>query len=388
MFTKLLFFLLFASFLLISPLKTFAQDEQTEPDQKALVSAGKQEILRGEVLKVDEESGREILGRQYPVQVVRVKIFEGAEKGQEVTIRHGERFSITQGRKVSTGEKIVLVKDTTIIGDETKVDYQIVDKYRLPQVAAITMVFALLVLALSRLRGLGSLVGLAISLLVIIKFIVPQILSGRDPLLVIIVGSFFIMLTTIYLAHGFSKRTTIALASTAFTLTTVVLLSVLFVKISKLSGLGNEDAASLQFGQATAGINFRGLLLGGMVIGALGVLDDITTSLATAVFELKRANEKLKFGELFSSGMAIGREHITSLVNTLLLAYAGASLPIFLFIVLNPSGQPMWFILNSEILMEEAIRTLAGSFGLVLAVPITAFLAASFIGKIKEIKIK
>lgn len=378
MLRKLLCFLIFAIFLLFNPLITSAQNGQTEPSQEALVSGGKQEVLRGEVIKVDEEAGREILGRQYPVQVVVVKLLEGGDKGQEVTIRHGERFSISAGRRVSAGEKIVLVKDTTVIGDQTEVDWQIVDKYRLPQIAAITMVFALLVLALSRLRGLGSLIGLAISLMVIVQFIVPQILKGRDPLLVIILGSFFIMLTTIYLAHGFSRRTTIALASTAFTLTTVVLLSVLFVKITKLSGLGNEDAASLQFGQSTAGINFRGLLLGGMVIGALGVLDDITTSLATAIFELKRANEKLKLGQLFTSGMAIGREHITSLVNTLLLAYAGASLPIFLFIVLNPSGQPMWFILNSEILMEEAVRTLAGSFGLVLAVPITAFLAANF----------
>lgn len=347
-----------------------------ENEQQPLVGPSQEEIVKAQVLMITNEGQKEILGKSYPFQEVKFKILEGTDSGKEVTINHGERFSVVEGQKVKVGETIVVVKLTVPIGEETQIDYQIIDKYRLPQIVAITLVFALLVLALSRLKGLGSLVGLAISLLVIVKFIVPQILAGRPPLPVVIVGSIFIMLTTIYLAHGFSKRTTIALVSTTITLVIVGLLSVTFVKIGNLSGLGNEDANALRFGQQTAGINFQGLFLGGIIIGALGVLDDITTSLSTAIFELKKANIKLKFKQLVSSGMAIGREHISSLVNTLLLAYAGASLPIFLFIVINPTKQPLWFILNSEIIVEEVVRTLAGSFGLVLAVPITCLLAA------------
>ncbi len=373
------FFSVFIFLTIFGP-NVLAQNSQDEP----LVKPSKEEILRAQVIEIQNEGQKEIVGKIYPFQLVKVKFLEGSENGRELVINHGEKFSISESQKVKKGEKIVIVKLTTQFGDQVNTDFQIIDKYRLPQIAAITLIFAVLVLVLSRLRGFGSLLGLALSLLVIVKFIVPQILAGRDPLLVIIAGAFFIMLTTIYLAHGFSRRTTIALVSTTITLIVVVLLSVLFVDLTNLSGLGNEDAGALRFGGQTANINFRGLFLGGIIIGALGVLDDITTSLSASVFELKRANNGLKFKQLVTSGFAIGREHISSLVNTLLLAYAGASLPIFLFIVLNPTNQPMWFILNSEIIMEEVVRTLAGSFGLVLAVPITTILAASFVGKIKE----
>jgi uncharacterized membrane protein len=142
-----------------------------------------------------------------------------------------------------------------------------------------------------------------------------------------------------------------------------------------LTGLGSEDAASLLYGQ-TGSINFQGLLLGGIIIGSLGVLNDITIGLSASMYELALANPKYTFKELFASGLRIGSEHIAALVNTLALAYAGAGLPIFIFIVLNPSHQPVWMILNSELLAEEIVRTLAGSIGLILAVPLTAVFAA------------
>lgn len=139
--------------------------------------------------------------------------------------------------------------------------------------------------------------------------------------------------------------------------------------------MGSDEATSLLFGE-TSNINFKGLLLGGMIIGFLGVLDDITTSLSATVFELKRVNPKLNFKGLVQSALKIGNEHISSLVNTLVLAYAGASLPLFLFIVLNPQEYPLWFIINSELISEEIVRTLVGSIGLLFAVPITTLLAA------------
>ena len=213
-----------------------------------------------------------------------------------------------------------------------------------------------------------------LSLGVIIKFIVPQILAGRDPLLVSVIGSVFILVTTIYLAHGFSKQTTAAVISTALTLVLTGILSVAFVNMTHLTGVASEEALSLQFGP-TASINFKGLLLGGMIIGFLGVLDDVTTGMAATVFELKKVNSKLKPRELISSSLNVGREHVSSLVNTLVLAYAGASLPLFLFIVLNPQKYPPWYIINSEFVAEEIVRTLVGSIGLLCAVPITALIA-------------
>jgi uncharacterized membrane protein len=184
---------------------------------------------------------------------------------------------------------------------------------------------------------------------------------------------------TMYLAHGFGTQTHIALSATALSLFLTALFSILFVSLAKLSGMGTEDAYSLQqgFGQV---INFRGLLLGGIIIGALGVLDDVTTTQAAAIHELHETNPKASFEDLFRKGMRVGQTHIASVINTLVLAYAGASIGIFIYLHLGIKQdiQPLWVMLNSEVIMEEVIRTLAGSLGLILAVPITTLLAAFF----------
>src|SRR5258706_5720772 len=241
--------------------------------------------------------------------------------------------------------------------------------------------FFLAVILLSKWQGFGSILGMVVSLGIIIQYITPQSLAGGDPLFISIVGCLMIMVTTIYLAHGLSKKTTIALVATFLSLLATGLFSILFVQMARLSGLGSEDAYSLKLG-TTATINLKVLLLVGILIGTLVVLDDVTTGLAASIFELAKVNSNLKFTELFQSGLAIGREHIASLVNTLVLAYAGASLPIFLTLILNPNHYPLWLILNDELIMEEVVRTLAGSLGLVLAVPLTTFLAAFYLSKL------
>ncbi len=287
------------------------------------------------------------------------------------TLTYGDMVSITQNQEVTSGQTIVLMKSAT----PRQTTYQIVDNYRLTNLYPIAILFLVVVLLVTRLKGLGAIVGLAISLAVIIAFIVPQILAGQDPLLASIVGALFIMVATMYLAHGFSQKTNIALIATSLALVLTGILSYVAVHMTFLNGLGSEDAASLQFG-STGTINFQGLLLGGIIIGSLGVLEDITTGLAASIQELSLANHKLKFRQLVGSGLRIGSEHIAALVNTLVLAYAGVGLPIFLFLVINPNHQPLWFIINSELIMEEIVRTLAGGIGLILAVPLTAIFAA------------
>jgi uncharacterized membrane protein len=287
--------------------------------------------------------------------------------GLEVVVDHGQMFTISQGQLVHAGEVVVVNKS-----DQR---YNISDKYRLDAVGWMVGAFLVLVVLLAGKNGAGSILGMAISLAVIVKFLVPAILAGHSPLLVSIIAAGVIMTVTIYLAHGFSQRTTVALIATGICLTLVGVLAVLGVELLGLTGLGSEEAFSLTFGTETT-INFKGMLLGGIIIGALGVLDDITTGSVAAVFELANANSKLSFKDLFGRGLVIGREHITSLVNTLVLTYAGAALPIFLLIVLNPNNFPLWTILNSEMLVEEMVRTICGSVGLILAVPVTTFLSA------------
>ncbi len=335
----------------------------------------KEEMLKAKVVEITDEGEKNIEGLEnYSniFQTVKVEILEGEDIGEQIVLEHGGLLAINQSQKVHKGQTVVLVKITQEDGNS---QYQIIDKYRINELIYIALVFLILVLVLSRWKGVGSFLGMLISLLVIIKFIVPQILNGNDPFTISIAGSVFILITTIYLAHGFSRQTSVAVASTTLTLILTGILSVIFADLTNLTGLASDDAYSLQFGD-TSSINFKGLLLGGMIIGFLGVLDDVTTGMAATVFELKKVNRELKFAQLVRSSLNVGREHISSLVNTLVLAYAGVSLPLFIFIVLNPQNHPMWFVINSEFIAEEIVRTLVGSIGLLCAVPISAVIAS------------
>lgn len=333
----------------------------------------RQELIKAQVVEIVDEGTKKFaeVDQSFVYQTVKLKLLDGPDGGTEIMVDYGGQYTLKDSQKVKEGQTVVLSK----IDGPNGPQYQIIDKYRINELAFIALLFFVLVLLLSRWKGVGSFLGMILSLGVIVWFIVPQILAGHDPLLISIAGSIFILVTSIYLAHGFSKQTTIAVVATALTLVLTGFLSVAFVNLTSLTGLSSEDAFSLQFGP-TASINFKGLLLGGMIIGFLGVLDDVTTGLAATVFELKKVNSRLKTGQLISSSLNVGREHISSLVNTLVLAYAGASLPLFLYIVLNPQGYPMWFVINSEFIAEEVVRTLVGSIGLLCAVPITAVLAA------------
>lgn len=361
MFQKIIFIFLFSSTLILAtPL--FAQ---------TIVPI--QEYRKARVEKIIEEGEIDIAGNKQPIQKVEVKILEGADKDTIATIEHGTKIKLKNDQKVYPGETVVLYRSgfNGIIDD-----YQIIDKYRLDNIFYLALGFFILVLAVGRLQGLGSIIGLLISFLVIIKFIVPQIITGADPLLISIIGSSIIILTSIYFSHGFSLKTTIAILSTVITLIITGLLAVFAVKASSLTGLGNEVAYGLNFNPALSNLNLRGLLLGGIIIGTLGILDDVTTTQASTVFELKKANPSLSFKELLRRGFRVGKDHISAVVNTLVLAYTGISLPILLVIILNPSEQPLWLMLNGEPITEEIVRTLIGSFGLVLSVPITTVFAA------------
>lgn len=315
-----------------------------------------------------------------PFQELRLKYLDGDLQNTEMDLDYGKQANLTNDQLVKVGDTVVVIKTS---GPDDSTIYQITDKYRLNSIWPFIIFFFVAVIILSQWKGVGSIVGMVMSLLVILKYIVPQILAGHDALTVSIIGCLVIMVTTIYLAHGFSWKTTISVISTFLTLVGIGLLSVLIVKVSNLTGLGSDDAASLRFG-VTGNIDFKGLLLGGILIGSLGVLDDITTGLSASVFELSKANSKLNFGQLFVAGLSIGKEHISSLVNTLVLAYAGSGLPIFLMIVLNVNNSPMWLILNDGLIMEEIARTIAGSIGLVFAVPLTTLLSAWYISKNKN----
>lgn len=272
------------------------------------------------------------------------------------------------------GQRIVLERLEKADGSVT---YFVRDAYRLPAILWLVAGFLLLTVVFGRMIGITSTLGLAISIAILTTFVMPLIASGYDPLLISLTGAIGIACTSLLLAHGFKRRTYVALASTLLTLGISTLLAIFAVWLSRLSGIGSEETVFLQAG-ALSGVDLHGLLLGGIIIGCLGVLDDITTAQTAAVDEISRANPSLSRERVLRSGMSVGREHIASLTNTIALAYAGASFPLLLLLHAE-SQYPLWSTLNSEFFAEEIIRTLVGSATLVLAVPISTWLAVHFL---------
>jgi len=271
------------------------------------------------------------------------------------------------------GDRIVLSFDPEA-GEGFR--YQYADRQRRPVLLWLALAFALTVVLLGRLRGLAALAGLTASLFVLLLFVLPAILDGRSPLLVAVVGASLIAYLAIYLAHGFTIMSTVALLGTVASLALTAALAHLFVELAQLSGFASEEAIIVQIGAAD--LDLAGLILGGVVIGALGAIDDMTVTQASAIWELHAANPRLGRDGLLRAGLRIGRDHVASTVNTLFLAYAGASMPILVLFVL--SEQSLGTVANGETVATEIIRTLVGSIGLVAAVPVTTWVAARTVG--------
>jgi uncharacterized membrane protein len=297
-----------------------------------------------------------------------VRLSEGPEAGQTITL---ELQDSPTSVDLDVGDRIVLGRATDP-GVPDDLRYSFADFQRERPLLLLLALFVAAVLALGRWHGARALAGLAISLVVLVKFVLPSILDGNNAVFVSLVGSAIVMLVALYLAHGFNDRTTTAVVGTLVSLGLTGALAVLFIALTELTGLADEDARILQL--ASTSIDLRGLILGGIIIGTLGVLDDVTVTQVSAVWELHRANPDLGRRGLYSSALRIGRDHIASTVNTLVLAYAGASLPLLVLFVEVRRG--LGDVLTGETVATEIVRTLVGSIGLVASVPITTALAA------------
>jgi uncharacterized membrane protein len=297
-----------------------------------------------------------------------IRILEGPDKGQ--TFAQQLTFVPGSPRPGAGDEVVVGHQENAPSGFE----YAFVDYQRRAPLLWLTAIFGSAVLVLGRFRGAASLVGLGASLAVLLVFVVPAILDGRDPVAVALVGASAIAFLALYLAHGFSRKTTVALLGTLGGLGVTAILAEVFQGMTHLTGLASEEGRFLQ--AVGVQVSFAGLMLGGVIIGALGAIDDITVTQASAIWELKEANQSLSGRHLYRSGMRIGRDHVASTVNTLALAYLGASMPILLLFVL--SNQSLGTVANGEIIATEVFRTLVGSIGLIASVPLTTLLAVRF----------
>lgn len=310
-----------------------------------------EDIIKGTVI--------EKIGQQEDIE--RYKVDLNGEKVEAQFTNVHSRYNIQNGNKVLV----------TKSGNQ----YFITDFYRYNYLVTLFVIFAVLSVLIAGIKGFSSLIGLVVSFFIIFSYIIPNINNGHDPVLITVSAAVLIVSVTFYLSHGFTLKTTVSVIGTIISLSLTGLLAMYFINKTHLTGSASEELAFLENINNNK-LNISGLLLSGIIIGTLGILDDITISQASVTAEIKKTNPDIDPAHLFMQTMNVGRDHIASLVNTLILVYTGGFLPLLLLISTNP--KPFSEVINYEIFAEEIVRTLVSSIGLILAVPITTALATYF----------
>jgi len=309
-------------------------------------------------------------------QIVKVKLLDGTQKNHSVEIARNINFGDSAAKRLPIGSEVLLSKDNTN-GNK----YGLIARWYMPGIATLFIILLILVVVIGAWRGITSVFGLAISVAILAVFVVPNIVNGHNAFVTCIEGAILITLVSLYIAHGFTKRTTVAFVASLITLLAIVGLTAFASRVTGTSEIIDESNLGLLY--ATHPIDLGGLLTGGVVIASLGVLFDITTGQAATIDELHKADRKLPISRLFWKGMSVGREHVAALINTLALVYVGVALSsIVTTIVLNQQANyhaPLLVNLNTEVVAEEVMRTCVASIAMLLAMPITTWLAAYFL---------
>ena len=365
--TKIIILIMVATFI-ATPNFVFAQEDSEQNNYQ-------EEIFEAKVLEILEqkETIRED-GSKSILQKLKLKGLEGKWKDQEI-IFDGTEVDVIAKNLYKKGNKVLVSHSQDGDGNDY---YYVTDFVRRENLYFLAVIFVLIILITGKWRGFRALLGLIFSFFIILKIIIPQILNGHNALFISLTSALLIIFVSTYLVYGLNKKSTIAILGTFAGIAIVGFFSILFTNLTKLAGFAEEETIYL-VGLTGGNINLQGLLLAGFIVGALGVLDDITVSQVSTVQEIHGTDPSLTRLAIYKKAMRVGVDHIASMVNTLFLAYAGAALPLLLlFSFKQPPFLTFSQIINHEIIATEIVRTLVGSIGLALAVPITTFLAAYF----------
>lgn len=354
---------IFLVILLLFPAVAIAQKDQAPIDV----------FFKAEVVKIIEQANSVLPdGREMKQQHLLLRGREDPFQDQEFEFNGIDDFGPIVKNSYRAGDTVLAVASYDADGN---VSYYVTDYVRTKYLWLLMIIFACVLIGVGRVKGLRSLIALALTFLIIIKYIIPQILAGANALVVSFLGALLILLIIIYVTEGWRARSHLAATSIFFSLLFTIFLSWLFVTLAKLTGVASEEVSFLiNIGEQA--INFKGLLLAGIIIGSLGVLDDIVISQVATVEQIAKAINSGDHREIFKRAYRVGVSHIASMTNTLFLAYAGVALPLLILFISGESAFTSWGqIINNEAIATEIIRTLAGSIGLILSVPITTYLA-------------
>lgn len=368
MFKKLLILILFA--FLFLPFFVLAQEY---PDVSS-------EIFEAKVIKiVDQKEITREDGTNGLQQNISLRGLTGNFVNQEIEYQGISEFDVIGNNVYKEGDK-VLVQRSVVSGEVDK--FYIIDFIRRGYLYLLAAIFVVVIVIAGKSKGLKALLSLVLSFFIIIKLILPQILAGSNPLLVGVLGAFFILVVMIYITGGWNQKSHLAILSVFLALVATMILSIIFTSLTRLTGMASEEAAFL-IGIGQQVIDFRGLLLAGILIGTVGVLDDVIVGQIEAVKQIKEANPDLANKNVFKMAYQVGNSHLGAIINTLFLTYAGASLPLLLLFTIHQEPFLSFSqVINNEIIATEIVRSLVGSIGVALSLPISTYLAAKYL-KIK-----
>lgn len=330
--------------------------------------------LVGQVVAIEEQGQESWLDELVPFQLLKIRLVSQGHQDEVITVKNsalGMGMAQVQYQEYQLGDKLKIVAQP--VEGQTEPNYSLDGQVKSPGLTLLIVLFVVVVLVIGRVWGLMSLLGLVASFVVIFRLVVPMIINGQNPVVAAILGSVVIIPLTFYISHGFNKKTHVGVVATLIGLSITGLLALYFVDATHLTGFASEEAGFIQV-ERQGSIDIRGLLLAGIIIGTLGILDDVTIGQASVVKQLKRANPKMGVKDLFVKGMHVGQDHISSMVNTLVLVYAGSALPLLLLFF--GSDKSFVEILEFELIAEEIVRMLVGSLGLVLSAPLATLMAA------------
>ncbi|MDO8592939.1 MAG: YibE/F family protein [bacterium] len=347
------------------------------PAARAQDAAAPQETFKAIVIRILEErqvTAPDEKGREQTLtrQKLRLRGLNGAYRGKEFAVNLLDDQNTLNKAVYKVWDQVLVMYSADEQGGG---EFFITDFVRTKVLFWLFVFFAAAVLLVGRIKGLRSLISLALTFLVLIKFIIPRILDGADPVMITVIGSIAILFIIIYLTEGVNMKSHITSVSILLSLVFTVYFSWLLIHLASLSGLSNEEAGFIvNLGAKT--LNLQGVLLAGIIIGTLGALDDVIIAQVATVEELHLANPGQSRGEILKKALNVGVSHISAMSNTLFLAYAGASLPLLILFVSGQSAFASWDIaMNNEMLATEIIRALAGTIGIVLSVPLATIIS-------------
>ena len=327
-----------------------------------------QGVWRAEVVEILDQSFEAVPGTDSTqlIQTVRADVLDGPKAGQQIDIPY-------DFLELKEGQRFYFRHDIYIDGSES---YGVISVERMRSLMLVVMVFVAAIIWLGGRQGVRSLIALSGSIAAIFFILIPAILAGWNPVWVSAGVAAVVLFAAIFFTHGFNRESAVAYSGTMISVVCTGLFAAFAVWVTSLSGFSTDESVYLNMNTRGV-IDFSALLLGAIIIGILGVLDDIAVTQAAIVTELFSSNRALSRREVFTKAMRVGREHVGALVNTLVLAYAGASLPLLLHVYLTASSVSM--ALNSEIFATEIVRAVVGSVGLILCVPVVTGLAVWYL---------